>query len=201
MILLRFNVTLPSHCMPVYFLSPLHTSMLQYYWSEGVKFFKTGCSHLWKCILFVRQPHECTKPVWEDKPINSLYAFVSPRRLLNSILFNNGVSLLFIPIPFVLVGKQVQRVLCMIVLHVPGTREVLRNYSSGYFFNLKLAKEGISDVLVVTISFLCLWFAGQDFVFDCLGGDILDNAFEGYNACIFAYGQTGKSFPSYLPSF
>lgn len=29
-------------------------------------------------------------------------------------------------------------------------------------------------------------------VFEALGTDILDNAFEGYNACIFAYGQTGK---------
>nr|CAD7399277.1 unnamed protein product [Timema cristinae] len=32
---------------------------------------------------------------------------------------------------------------------------------------------------------------GQEVVFDSLGRDILDNAFQGYNACIFAYGQTG----------
>lgn len=32
---------------------------------------------------------------------------------------------------------------------------------------------------------------GQEDVFKSLGLDILDNAFEGYNACIFAYGQTG----------
>lgn len=37
-------------------------------------------------------------------------------------------------------------------------------------------------------------FASQEVVFDCLGRDILDNAFQGYNACIFAYGQTGKNF-------
>ncbi|CAJ0916710.1 unnamed protein product [Ranitomeya imitator] len=37
-------------------------------------------------------------------------------------------------------------------------------------------------------------FAGQDVVFQCLGENILQNAFEGYNACIFAYGQTGKSY-------
>ncbi|KAH8407734.1 hypothetical protein KR222_011849, partial [Zaprionus bogoriensis] len=36
-------------------------------------------------------------------------------------------------------------------------------------------------------------FASQETVFDCVGRDILDNAFQGYNACIFAYGQTGKS--------
>lgn len=35
-------------------------------------------------------------------------------------------------------------------------------------------------------------FASQKTVFECLGCDILDNAFDGYNACIFAYGQTGE---------
>uniref|UniRef100_H3DM37 Kinesin family member 13A n=1 Tax=Tetraodon nigroviridis TaxID=99883 RepID=H3DM37_TETNG len=37
---------------------------------------------------------------------------------------------------------------------------------------------------------------GQEVVFKCLGEGILENAFQGYNACIFAYGQTGsgKSF-------
>ncbi|KYQ58267.1 Kinesin-like protein KIF13A, partial [Trachymyrmex zeteki] len=35
-------------------------------------------------------------------------------------------------------------------------------------------------------------FASQDIVFNALGRDILDNAFQGYNACIFAYGQTGS---------
>ena len=33
--------------------------------------------------------------------------------------------------------------------------------------------------------------AGQEKVFEFLGQEILDRAFEGYNACIFAYGQTG----------
>ncbi|OCT79108.1 hypothetical protein XELAEV_18030206mg [Xenopus laevis] len=35
-------------------------------------------------------------------------------------------------------------------------------------------------------------FAGQDVVFQSLGENILQNAFEGYNACVFAYGQTGS---------
>lgn len=35
-------------------------------------------------------------------------------------------------------------------------------------------------------------FASQQQVFDSVGRDILQNAFQGYNACIFAYGQTGK---------
>ncbi|XP_070533072.1 kinesin-like protein KIF13A isoform X2 [Ptychodera flava] len=35
-------------------------------------------------------------------------------------------------------------------------------------------------------------YAGQEEVFKCIGTDILENAFQGYNACIFAYGQTGS---------
>ena len=35
-------------------------------------------------------------------------------------------------------------------------------------------------------------FSSQEEVFRSLGDDILDNAFNGYNACIFAYGQTGS---------
>lgn len=35
-------------------------------------------------------------------------------------------------------------------------------------------------------------FAGQYNVFEDLGKPLLDNAFQGYNNCIFAYGQTGS---------
>ncbi|KAL9128129.1 MAG: hypothetical protein Q9217_003130 [Psora testacea] len=35
-------------------------------------------------------------------------------------------------------------------------------------------------------------FAGQDNLFNDLGKPLLDNAFQGYNNCIFAYGQTGS---------
>lgn len=35
-------------------------------------------------------------------------------------------------------------------------------------------------------------FAGQDSLFEDLGAPLLDNAFQGYNNCIFAYGQTGS---------
>lgn len=35
-------------------------------------------------------------------------------------------------------------------------------------------------------------FAGQDALFEDLGSPLLDNAFQGYNNCIFAYGQTGS---------
>ncbi|CAG9943450.1 unnamed protein product [Clonostachys rosea f. rosea IK726] len=35
-------------------------------------------------------------------------------------------------------------------------------------------------------------YAGQNNLFDDLGAPLLDNAFDGYNNCIFAYGQTGS---------
>jgi kinesin family protein 1 len=35
-------------------------------------------------------------------------------------------------------------------------------------------------------------YAGQDDLFDDLGKPLLENAFAGYNNCIFAYGQTGS---------
>lgn len=35
-------------------------------------------------------------------------------------------------------------------------------------------------------------YAGQDNLFTDLGKPLLDNAFQGYNNCIFAYGQTGS---------
>ncbi|MCJ1246234.1 kinesin-like protein Klp8 [Trapelia coarctata] len=35
-------------------------------------------------------------------------------------------------------------------------------------------------------------YAGQDSLFTDLGSPLLDNAFQGYNNCIFAYGQTGS---------
>ncbi|XP_076306917.1 kinesin-like protein KIF13A isoform X2 [Tachypleus tridentatus] len=37
-----------------------------------------------------------------------------------------------------------------------------------------------------------LHYASQGDVYQHLGSDILQNAFQGYNACIFAYGQTGS---------
>lgn len=35
-------------------------------------------------------------------------------------------------------------------------------------------------------------FHNQETVFENLGLDLLNNVFSGYNACIFAYGQTGN---------
>ena len=36
------------------------------------------------------------------------------------------------------------------------------------------------------------FYIGQELVYKCLGKGVVDNAFDGYNACIFAYGQTGS---------
>ncbi len=35
-------------------------------------------------------------------------------------------------------------------------------------------------------------YADQDFVYNSLGKQVLDNAWEGYHCCLFAYGQTGS---------
>ena len=35
-------------------------------------------------------------------------------------------------------------------------------------------------------------YSDQDHVFNELGQQVLDNAWEGYNCCLFAYGQTGS---------
>lgn len=47
-----------------------------------------------------------------------------------------------------------------------------------------------SKTVLYTISIInifCILFK----VFKDLGMDVIDSAFQGYNACIFAYGQTG----------
>ena len=36
------------------------------------------------------------------------------------------------------------------------------------------------------------YVAGQEHLYQDLGEPLLDNAFGGYNNCIFAYGQTGS---------
>ena len=35
-------------------------------------------------------------------------------------------------------------------------------------------------------------YADQKSVYNCLGKQVLDNAWEGYHCCLFAYGQTGS---------
>lgn len=40
-------------------------------------------------------------------------------------------------------------------------------------------------------------FADQETVFRCMGIPLLNRAFEGYNCCLFAYGQTGERLPDH----
>ncbi|XP_033860064.3 kinesin-like protein KIF13B isoform X1 [Acipenser ruthenus] len=67
--------------------------------------------------------------------------------------------------------------------------------------NTNLSKGDNRSQLKVFAYDHCFWsmdesetdtFAGQEVVFQCLGESLLQNAFQGYNACIFAYGQTGS---------
>ena len=59
----------------------------------------------------------------------------------------------------------------------------------------------MNKLFVVIIARIFFAFSGQEYVFSCLGTDVLDNAFKGYNACVFAYGQTGTALCYVFMSF
>lgn len=65
-----------------------------------------------------------------------------------------------------------------------------------FFFHRKQPKTFAFDHCFFSTDPKATHFATQEMVFDSVGRDILDNAFQGYNACIFAYGQTGN-FPRF----
>lgn len=44
-------------------------------------------------------------------------------------------------------------------------------------------------------------YADQNVVYEALGKQVLDNAWEGYNCCLFAYGQTGSGKSYSMVSF
>ncbi|XP_030054570.1 kinesin-like protein KIF13B [Microcaecilia unicolor] len=86
-------------------------------------------------------------------------------------------------------------------LHTRCVVDVESNQVVLYPANTNLSKGDARSQPKVFAYDHCFWsmdesitekFAGQDVVFQCLGENILQNAFEGYNACIFAYGQTGS---------
>ncbi|XP_053315234.1 kinesin-like protein KIF13B [Spea bombifrons] len=86
-------------------------------------------------------------------------------------------------------------------LHTKCVVDVENNQIVLYPANSNLSKGDARSQPKVFAYDHCFWsmdesvtekFAGQDVVFQCLGENILQNAFEGYNACIFAYGQTGS---------
>lgn len=60
-----------------------------------------------------------------------------------------------------------------------------------FFFYRKQPKTFAFDHCFYSTDLNASHFASQEKVFNAVGRDILENAFEGYNACIFAYGQTG----------
>ena len=63
------------------------------------------------------------------------------------------------------------------------------NYASASFI-IRLREPSDSRLLL-----------GQEYIFERLGVEIVKTAFEGYNACIFAYGQTssGKTHTMEVP--
>lgn len=86
-------------------------------------------------------------------------------------------------------------------LHTKCVVDVEKDQVILYPSNTNLSKGDARSQPKVFAYDHCFWsmdesvkekFAGQDVVFQCLGENILQNAFEGYNACIFAYGQTGS---------
>ncbi|KAL3215403.1 hypothetical protein MRX96_034117 [Rhipicephalus microplus] len=59
----------------------------------------------------------------------------------------------------------------------PGCKEAAKSFNYDYSY----WSHDPTDV----------YFASQDKVYDDIGEEMLLHAFEGYNVCIFAYGQTG----------
>ena len=52
-------------------------------------------------------------------------------------------------------------------------------------------REGLFHVLPPPPSATTDKYADQQLVFEKVGIEILDNAWQGYHCCLFAYGQTG----------
>lgn len=70
---------------------------------------------------------------------------------------------------------------------------VIHDNSSYWLYLLfrKLPKPFAFDFCFDSIDAQSNQFTTQNSVFKSIGEDILDDAFQGYNACVFAYGQTG----------
>ncbi|XP_068626995.1 kinesin-like protein KIF13A [Battus philenor] len=78
------------------------------------------------------------------------------------------------------------------VVEMEGQQTVLQYPQSAHDKERKQPKTFAFDHCFYSLDSALPNFASQKTVFECLGRDILDNAFDGYNACIFAYGQTGS---------
>ncbi|KAJ0182322.1 hypothetical protein K1T71_001691 [Dendrolimus kikuchii] len=78
------------------------------------------------------------------------------------------------------------------VVEMDGQQTILQYPQSAHDKERKQPKTFAFDHCFYSLDSTLPTFASQKTVFECLGRDILDNAFDGYNACIFAYGQTGS---------
>ncbi|XP_061385500.1 kinesin-like protein KIF13B isoform X4 [Danaus plexippus] len=78
------------------------------------------------------------------------------------------------------------------VVEMDGQQTILQYPQSTHDKDRKQPKTFAFDHCFFSLEPTLPHFASQKTVFECLGRDILDNAFDGYNACIFAYGQTGS---------
>ncbi|XP_072940106.1 kinesin-like protein KIF13A isoform X5 [Epargyreus clarus] len=78
------------------------------------------------------------------------------------------------------------------VVEMDGQQTILQYPQSTHDKERKQPKTFAFDHCFYSLESTLPNFASQKTVFECLGRDILDNAFDGYNACIFAYGQTGS---------
>lgn len=61
-----------------------------------------------------------------------------------------------------------------------------------FHFSRKEAKSFTFDHCFWSLDASATTYSSQENVFEAIGQDLLENAFQGYNACIFAYGQTGN---------
>uniref|UniRef100_A0A6B2EAN5 Putative kinesin-like protein n=1 Tax=Phlebotomus kandelakii TaxID=1109342 RepID=A0A6B2EAN5_9DIPT len=78
------------------------------------------------------------------------------------------------------------------VVEMDGQQTILHNVTNMDKMDRKQPKTFAFDHCFYSTDYDAGHFASQETVFDSVGRDILDNAFQGYNACIFAYGQTGS---------
>eukprot|EP00126_Sphaerothecum_destruens_P015286 Sdes_comp9228_c0_seq1m711 len=69
-----------------------------------------------------------------------------------------------------------------------GSRNVSRNSSP---FTQSMEKSFTFDMIFDSTDPSQPYFSSQADVYEGVGADVVSAAFEGYNCCIFAYGQTG----------
>lgn len=64
-----------------------------------------------------------------------------------------------------------------------------KNFTFDYSFQ---SHNGFEDIDGINTPVGNSDYATQQMVYEALGKQVLDNAWEGYHCCLFAYGQTGS---------